>query len=109
MAHSPSKNAISGIKDITKEIEAEMYGGWFLLMASLQPKEGKINEFTLKAPSVNHGVLKKQKVGSIIQNFLGNPLGLTELPGAVMDNDNPHIIIYNQVRRTDTEIMMVAK
>ena len=48
-------------------------------------------------PNMNHGHLHANKIAEIMNNAIGNPTCLKELPHPILDNDKMHLIDYHLV------------
>ena len=48
-------------------------------------------------PNMNHGHLHANKIAEIMNNAIGNPTRLKELPHPILDNDKMHLIDYHLV------------
>lgn len=90
------------IDDIAHSCQASMYPGWIPLITTLAPHtDTDVKTMRYVNAPVNHNVVQKQHVASIIQNFCGNFIEKKGLPDPNMDNDVMNLCLYQQVSTTD--------
>ena len=85
--------------------EVDLYAGWIPLYQPCPPVEKNkvsVTNMEWKTFPCNHSVPQPKVVSEVMNNALGNPLGMKDTPNAALDNDVCHVLAFEQVRPTTT-------